>query len=77
MPSEPLVDGTVEAEVKTDDEGVRGFARLEDSTGAGWSGETLSRNVEVGMKNRPPVTAVLKSKLKFSEFIPHPLAEQC
>ena len=30
-----------------------------------------------GMKNRPPVTAVLKSKLKFSEFIPHPLAEQC
>jgi hypothetical protein len=28
------------------------------------------------MKSRPPVTAVLKSQLKFSEFIPHGLAEQ-
>ena len=29
-----------------------------------------------GMRSRPPVTAVLKSKLKFSEFIAHGLAEQ-
>ena len=64
MPSEPSLDGRAGAEVSTDAEVVAGFGAPEDSAGAGWSGETLSRNVDVGMKNRFPVTAMLKSRMR-------------
>src|SRR5580658_136666 len=53
MPSEPSLDGALGAEVSTGAEAI-----------AGWSGETLSRNVAVGMKNRFPVTAMLKSRMR-------------
>src|SRR5215469_8498925 len=53
MPSEPFLDGAVDAEVSTGAEAA-----------AGRSAETLSRKVTVGMKNRFPVTAVLKSRMR-------------
>src|SRR5262249_15584940 len=55
MPREPSFDGAVEAEVSTGAETVASFCAPEEAADAGWSGETLSRNVAVGTKNRFPV----------------------
>ena len=56
MPSEPSFDGAVEAEVSTGAEAVASCSapEMQPRWSAGWSGETLSRNVAVGMKNRLP-----------------------
>jgi len=64
MPSEPFLDGAFEAEVSPGAEAIADRGALEDAAGAGCSAETLSRNVTVGMKNRLPVTAVLKSRMR-------------
>src|SRR5262249_19571580 len=64
MPREPSFDGAVEAEASTGAEAVASSCAPEEPAGAAWSGETLSRNVAVGTKNRLPVTAVLKSRMR-------------
>src|SRR6202167_2753602 len=69
MPSEPSrTDGTDEG--WTDEEEVSASAGVaEDSATAGWSSvpgdsSTFSRNVADGTKNKLPVTARLKSRMR-------------
>src|SRR5215468_1468060 len=62
IPSDPSLDGPAEVEVSSV------VAEAPPSTTwegeGGGSAETSSRNVAVGTKNRLPVTAVLKSRLR-------------
>src|ERR1700746_678903 len=64
MPSEPFMDRSVVGEASAGAAVIANCFVLEDAAGAGWSGETLSRESAVGMKNRLPVTAVLKSRMR-------------
>lgn len=64
MRSAPLLDGLGAAEVSAGVETAANGSGPEDAAGAGPGKETVSRNVAVGMKNRLPVTAVLKSRMR-------------